>query len=62
MAPTTEPFPTLTYILEFEEGEITEERLIELFQHLVDTGQAWTLQGTYGRTAMALIEAGLVTR
>jgi hypothetical protein len=58
----TEPFPLLDYILEFEEGDISEERLVELFQHLVDTGQAWTLQGVYGRTAMSLIEAGLVTR
>ncbi len=51
-------------ILDFEEGELDDEQfieqVIELFQYLVDTGLAWTLQGSYGRTAAALIEAGLV--
>jgi hypothetical protein len=49
-------------IIAFENGELDEEETIAFFQHLVNTGLAWTLQGTYGRTAMALIEAGLVTR
>ena len=37
-----------------------EEHLIEAWQHLVDTGMAWRLQGWFGRTAMKLIEVGLV--
>lgn len=49
-------------IIAYESGEIeTEERVIALFQHLVDTGDAWRLQGHYGRGAQALIEAGYVT-
>lgn len=50
----------VNYIIEFEGGELDDEGVIALFQYLVDTGQAWTLQGFYGRTAKALIEGGYV--
>lgn len=48
-------------IILFEAGELGEEEVIDLFQHLVDTGLAWTLQGAYGRMAQDLIDQGLVT-
>jgi len=48
-------------IIAYEQGELDEDETLELFQHLVDSGLAWQLQGHYGRTAAALIEAGLVT-
>lgn len=41
--------------------DATEDETLALYQHLVDTGQAWTLEGHVGRTAMALIEAGQIT-
>jgi hypothetical protein len=53
-------FDLTTRIIEFETGEATEEQVIELFQYLVDTGLAWSLQGSYGRTAEALLEAGVI--
>lgn len=53
-------FDLTSRIIEFETGEANEEQVIELFQYLVDTGLAWSLQGSYGRTAEALISAGLV--
>lgn len=37
----------------------TEEEVLEAWQHLIDTGMAWRLQGWFGRTAQALIEQGL---
>ena len=39
--------------------EASEEKQIEAWQHLIDTGLAWSLQGRFGRTAKALIEAGV---
>ena len=45
-------------IIEWETGQMDEETAITFFQELIDTGMAWTLQGSYGRAAKALIEAG----
>ena len=42
--------------------EADEDKQIEAWQHLVDTGLAWSLQGWFGRTAMDLIEQGIVER
>lgn len=44
----------------FEEG--TEEEIIDSWQYLIDTGLAWTLQGSFGRTAKSLIEEGICTK
>jgi hypothetical protein len=40
----------------------SEEQQIGAWQHLIDTGLAWTLQGFFGRTAASLIEQGICTR
>lgn len=55
-------FDRTSAIIAYETGELDLDGVVELFQHLVDTGLAWQLQGHYGRTAVALIEAGLVTK
>ena len=45
-------------IMDYEGGAMGEEEMVEFFQKLIDNGMAWTLQGHYGRTAKALIDAG----
>ncbi len=54
--------PIINELMEWENGSMTEEEEIKLFQKLIDNGMAWTLQGMYGRQAMRLIEAGLCHR
>lgn len=49
-------------LIAWEDGSLSEAATINLFQRLVDTGLAWTLQGVYARTAQRLIDAGLVVR
>ena len=56
-----ETYDHLGELIAYETEGLDEERMIRLFQYLVDTGLAWSLQGHYGRTACALIKAGYVT-
>ncbi len=56
-----QPLDLTSDIIAYECSEMDEERATIFFQHLVDTGLAWSLQGSYGRTAKAMIEAGMVT-
>jgi len=35
-----------------------DKQLNDAWQHLIDTGLAWTLQGAFGREANRRIEAG----
>jgi hypothetical protein len=48
----------INQIIAYEQGELDEEGIIDLFQELINSGMAWKLQGSYGRTAKALIDAG----
>ena len=39
--------------------EYTEEEHLKAWQHLIDTGLAWQLQGSFARAARWLIEQGI---
>lgn len=50
----------VAYIIAFEQGELDNRETLELFSHLIATGKAWHLQGTYQRAASALIANGVI--
>ena len=37
-----------------------DEETLDAYQYLVDTGIIWQLQGSFGRVAQHLIDAGLI--
>lgn len=53
---------TVVQIMMFESGELDTEGILNLFSKLIKNGQAWTLQGSYGRYASRLIELELLTK
>ena len=50
--------PNIQDIIDYENGDMDWDRIVDFFQGLIDTGTAWTLQGHYGRTAKSLIDEG----
>lgn len=52
-------FNLCTFVTAFEAGELDQDAVIEGFQAMIDSGIVWRLQGSYGRTAVDLINAGL---
>jgi len=50
----------INLIIAYESGELDDAGIIYLFSELVKSGEAWSLQGHYGRTASSLIEANLL--
>jgi hypothetical protein len=53
---------TLTAVLIAESADFadSEDQYLEAWQHLVNTGLAWQLQGWFGRTAQAYIDNGYI--
>jgi hypothetical protein len=47
-------------LIAYEEGQLTEDEEVALFQHLIDTGTCWHLSGHYQRVAATLIEVGVI--
>ena len=53
--------PPVQDIIDYENGDMEWPRVIEMFQGLINTGYAWSLQGAYGRMAQSLIDDGYCT-
>lgn len=55
-----EPVDTVGLIMAFEQGDLDNDGILKLFSELIRTGQAWSLQGSYGRAAKNLIDQGYI--
>ena len=53
-------FEAVSIIENYADEDVSKEEIIEAWQSLVDSGAVWTLQGWYGRTAMEMLNDGLL--
>ncbi len=44
-------------MIAFEQCRLSDVDTVDLFQQLIDSGAAWTLQGMYGRIAQQFIQS-----
>jgi len=49
-------------VMSYENGDMADDQIVPFFGELVRSGLAWQLQGSYGRTAIALIKAGKLSQ
>lgn len=49
----------LSQMIAWEQGDLSQDETVALFQELIDSGLVWRLQGCYGRQASALVDGGL---
>ena len=56
---TASEYDVVGQMMAYEQGDLGEEETIALFQRLIDSGLVWRLQGHYGRSAKAYLDAGL---
>ena len=60
--PELDTYTACSIVEGFSDEPATEEEVIAAWQHLIDTGAVWQLQGWSGRTAAHLITSGICTR
>jgi hypothetical protein len=48
-------------MMAYESGELNDAETINFFAELVKSKMAWSLQGSYGRMASAMIDAGFIS-
>ena len=50
----------VSMIMDYESGGLSVRGTLRLFAELIRTGHAWSLQGHYGRTAVAIMDRGYI--
>jgi hypothetical protein len=50
--------PKANDFISYEEGKMSSEKERKFFQKMVNDGSVWSLQGSYGRRAKDLLDAG----
>ena len=58
----SKPYDSFNDMMSYEDGSLDEKGTKKLFQHLVDSGEAWHLQGSYGRAANDMLESGFIKK
>lgn len=53
---------SLNIMISYENGDLSEQETIDFFLTILNSGIVWKLQGSYGRTAQAMIKEGLIER
>ena len=48
-------------IIAYEGGDLDTRDTVKLFAGLIKSGDAWTLQGHYGRMAKSIIKSGVIS-
>jgi hypothetical protein len=56
------PYDELANIIAYELGDLSDDQVLTLFAALVKNGHVWSLQGSYGWQATALIGNGYLDR
>lgn len=51
--------PNIDTLIAYEAGQLDIEAAIDFIQDGIDRGWVWQLQGSYVRTAVSMINAGL---
>ena len=49
-------------IMDYESGQMNDKQTLKFFSEITKSGLVWQLQGSYGRTAMALVNEGFMDR
>ena len=52
--------PIIDLLMAYEGGTLGVYGILQLFSALIVSGQAWTFQGHYGRTAQRFIDNGII--